>query len=118
MVASKFERLAEFLRRLGDAEPATSLNEARELIASILKAVEDEMTDIPYDPPAWETDQRLYPPHDDAEREVSGHPCIRRYRSLGHNTYIGANGAIEVRVGAKQVIFAKPGADGKEVWEQ
>lgn len=114
---SKAERLEEFYSRLRLARPAKIFEEAYELICSTLNAVEDELTDSPYDPERWQEDGRLYPPFDDSFREVPGHPRLRRFRSLAHNTYIGDNGAIEIRNLAGEVELEKPGADGKRIWD-
>jgi len=121
-VVSKGERLAEFLRRLGDAIPARTADEARAQLGEVLDAVEDDLTVTPNDPCAWRSDGRLYPPRDDARRTVPGNMQVTRFRSLAHNTFFGANGSIEIREGADwqrgRVIFEKPGLDGKTIWEQ
>lgn len=115
---TKEERFAEFLRRLGAAPPAGSLEEAYDQIGTILNEVEDEMTSIPFNPALWQTDGRMYPPQTDSVREVPGHPKVRRFRSRGHNTFLGENGAIEIQTaGSGQVLFTKPGVDGKGVWD-
>jgi hypothetical protein len=115
---SKPERLVEFYRRLRLAPAARTFEEAYELICSTLNAVEDELTDIPYDPDRWQEDGRLYPPFDDHARAVPGNPRLRRFRSLAHNTYIGDNGAFEIRSLVGEVELDKPGADGKGVWDR
>jgi len=76
------------------------------------------MSGVPYDPSKWRTDGRLYPPQLDSERKFSGHPKVRRFRSLQHNTLIGENGSIEIRALAGATVFSKNGADGKGVTEQ
>lgn len=87
-------------------------------ISNILNEVEDQFTDIPYNPEHWQTDGRLYPPQMDNMRSVNDHPLVKRFRSLGHNTFIGENGSIEIqKVKDKKIIFAKPGDDGRKVWE-
>lgn len=60
----------------------------------------------------------MYPPEDDSSRDVPGKPRIKRFRSKGHNTYIGFNGAIEIRTIANEIVFEKPGLDGRKIWEQ
>jgi hypothetical protein len=61
----------------------------------------------------------MYPPQADSVREVEGHPRVKRFRSLKHNTYVGESGALEIRSAPEgQVLLTKPGADGKGVWEQ
>ncbi|MFO0843741.1 MAG: hypothetical protein U0797_15330 [Gemmataceae bacterium] len=85
----------------------------------MLTHVEDSMTSIPCNPANWRTDGRMYPPQQDSIRDVEGHPNTKRFRSLRHNTFFGENGAIEIQaVSDGAVIFAKPGANGKGVWDQ
>jgi len=117
MAFSKGDRLREFFRRLAATEPAESERHAMELIAVILNAVEDEMTDVPADPTKWMTDGRMYPPQPDSRRDVPQFPWVTRYRSRGHNTFIAQNGAIEIRDLDGSVLFRKAGRDGRNVWE-
>jgi len=115
---SKEERLAEFLRRLGATPAAKTFEEAYGQICNILNEVEDELTIIPYDPENWQTDGRLYPPQLDNARAVPNKGPIKRLRSVGHNTFIGENGSIEIEVvQSKKVIFSKAGEDGRKVFE-
>ena len=114
--ATKQERFGVFLERLEIAHAASSAEDALRLIGETLNAVENEMTDIPYDPAKFETDGRLYPPEADAAHPVADHPSVTRYRSRKHNTFISANGAIEIQDLDEQVWLAKPGADGNGVW--
>ncbi len=111
----KAGRLAEFLRRLGAAPPASNFGDAFRQIGDILNAVEDEMTDIPFDPANWQVDGRMYPPQMDNLRPVPGRDDVRRFRSLGHSTLIGDNGAIEIRKESGTAILSKPGADGRSI---
>ncbi len=114
----KSARLAEFFRRLGAALPAKSRDEALELLSVLLNEVEDELTTIPYQPEAWESDGRMYPPQEDSARRVDGYPRVVRYRNRGHNTFISENGAIEIQeIQSGQRLFGKPGSDGKGVWD-
>jgi hypothetical protein len=117
MAFSKADRLREFFRRLAVAEPVESEHHAMELIAIILTAVEDEMTDIPADPTKWMTDGRMYPPQPDSRRDVPQFPWVTSYRSRGHNTFIAQDGAIEIRGLDGTVLFRKAGRDGRNVWE-
>jgi hypothetical protein len=115
----KQERFAEFLKRLGAVPPAGNFGEAYDQLCALLNEVEDEMTSIPFDPASWQTDGRMYPPQADSLREVGGHPEVKRFRSRAHNTYIAENGAIEIQTApGAAILFAKPGADGKGVWDQ
>jgi hypothetical protein len=113
----KAVRLQAFFRRLAEAPAAANADDAYELLAKIMTAVEDEMSGVPDDPTRWQTDGRLYPPQNDRRSEAPGRPEIRRYRSLKHITYIGPNGAIEITTSKNDVVFRKPGADGKHVWQ-
>jgi hypothetical protein len=109
---SKEERLSIFLERLSAAPPAGSAEEALELLSTTLNEVEDELTDIPYMPENSQSDGRMYPPQEDNARDVPGHDDVVRYRSRAHNTFIRANGAIEIRDLTQNVIFTKSGSDG------
>lgn len=118
MGVAKGERLMIFFERLDAAPPPGTHDAAYELVCETLNAVEDEFTDVPFDPASWQTDGRMYPPQPDRAYEVEGHPRVTRYKSFKHNTYIGENGAIEVQsFPDRAVLFSKPGADGRGVWE-
>ena len=117
-MVSKSERLRELFRRLASAPPASTDDEARELLTRVLMQVENDLTDIPNTPENWRTDGRMYPPQDDSRREVAGWPTVTRYRSLWHNTYIARNGAIEIAAVGGDVLLSKPGADGRHVWDR
>lgn len=111
-------RLLLFYQRLREASAASTHDGAYALICSTLDAVEDEHSGVPNNPQNWQTDGRLYPPQIDSVRKVDGFPEVLRYRSSNHNTFIRSNGAIEVRqVDREEVQFAKPGANGKGVWD-
>lgn len=113
MEPSKQERFAEFLRRLERSPCVGSHAQAFALVCDTLNAVENELTDIPYNPDQWQTDGRIYPPQSDSAREVSGRADIVRYRHKGHNTFIRENGAIQIEDINGRVLFQKPGADGR-----
>jgi hypothetical protein len=91
------------------AGSSTSATAALALIDETLSAVEDEMTDIPNDPANWQTDGRMYPPQADNAREIENRPDLIRFRSLGHNTLIRDNGAIEIRDLSGNVLLSKSG---------
>lgn len=113
-MATKEERIREFIGRLSAAPPASSADEAFHLLGSILDAVEDEMTNIPNNPALWMTDGRMYPPQNDAERKATGKPPgWRRYRSLKHDTFVGPHGEIEIWEIGGRCLINKPGAPRK-----
>jgi hypothetical protein len=117
MAVSRRERLVEFFRRLLAAPNAATFDEAVHLITSTMDAVEDEMAGIPYNPENWRFDGRIYPPRLDNMYAVPGHPRVKRFRSLAHNTYVGMNGSIEIGSLDGTVELVKPGLDGRNVWE-
>lgn len=115
---TKAERLALFYERLLAAPAAGSHDEAYALLCSTLNAVEEEHSGAPYNPNAWRTDGRMYPPQKDRVFAVSGFPEVLRYNSFRHDTFIANNGAIEVKIIATgEVHFEKLGSNGKGVWE-
>jgi hypothetical protein len=117
MNPSKEERFVEYLRRLNEAPAASCLNEALALIGDTLNAVEDEMTDIAFDPDRWQTDGRMYPPQADSLRDVAGRDHVKRFRSRGHNTFVRDNGAFEIQAITGAMVFRKNGANGLGVWD-
>ena len=68
MAEVKPTHLAEFIHCLWDAPAAKTHDDAFALLADCLNAVEDKMTDIPFDPDAWLSDGRMYPPQDEIYR--------------------------------------------------
>lgn len=109
---TKQERFQEFLRRLQDAPAASSHEEAFILLSVTLNAVEDELSEIPYQPELWQTDGRMYPPQDDNARDVDGRSDLVRYRSKAHNTFVRTNGAFAILDRFNNTLFEKPGFDG------
>src|SRR5215469_18419778 len=96
----KHARLLLFYERLTAAPAAKTHEEAYALLCDTLNAVEDELSGVPYDPSSWQTDGRLYPPQSDRVYAVPEFPGVLRYGSFKHDTYVGKNGAIEVRLKA------------------
>ena len=116
----KHVRLAVFLERLRVAPAASGADEAIALVRSTLNEVEDEHSGTPSNPAGFKSDNRLYPPQDDSKRAVPNRPELTRYRSRGHNTYVGSNGAILIVLtgiedSVRQVVLNKPGSDGSKI---
>lgn len=113
-VASKRERLQEFLRRYDACPNAASYEEARTQLETILNEVEDELSNVPFNPASWLTDGRMYPPQDDSLRNVPNRPDVKRLRTRDHNIYIATNGAVRIEEVSTKVLFLdKPGKDGR-----
>lgn len=117
MGVPKRDRLQEFFRRLLEAPAAVSFDEAFTQLANILNAVEDELTGTPYDPDSWRVDGRIYPPQPDNLYEVEGHSQVKRFRTVAHNIYIGANGSMQIIALDGTLEVRKLGADERDVWE-
>ena len=115
MGQSKAERFQEFLSRIEKSPPASSHDDALRLLSDTLNQVEDEYTNIPFQPACWQTDGRMYPPEDDNARAVEGRSDVIRYRHRSHNTFIRDNGAIEIQDIDGKVLFEKRGSDGQNV---
>lgn len=117
MGVSKRERLVEFFRRLSEVPNAPTFDEALEQVATTMNATEDELKGGPNVPPNWREDGRMYPPQMDAMRPVPGHPRVQRFRTAGHNVFIGENGSLQIVALNGTIEVEKPGADGRGVWE-
>lgn len=109
------DRLAEFCTRLMAAPACTSKEEAFTLLTQILIAVEDELSGITFDPSYPRDDGRMYPPREDAHREVPGREDLHRYRSKRHSTFFSDGGAILVVDLDKTVVLDKPDINARSI---
>src|SRR5436305_10101558 len=89
-------RLEVFFARMARHRPFTSLDDADRGITTILKAVEDELTDIPHNPKTWGKDRRLYPAQKDRWYNNQGYPLVTQMRTRGHSIFVSASGALEI----------------------
>ena len=113
----KKARLSLFYQRLSDAPAAATHDEALKMLCDILNGVEDEYSNVVFNPSNWKTDGRMYPPDLDRAYSVDGFPEVIRYNSFRHDTFISSSGAIEVRViKTNEIVFTKSDVDGKGVW--
>ena len=94
-----------------------SAEDALDLLAKILNAVEDELSGVPFRPENWMSDGRLYPPQADARVRCPERPSLRKYRNKGHYNFIGRNGSIRIETLAGRVLLNKPGQDGRTTHE-
>jgi hypothetical protein len=116
---SKRERLAVFFQRLLEREPAARHDEAMALIVTTLNGVEDEFSDVPYNPEEPGTDGRMYPPNERFRYPKWERAGVACYRQVAHATFVAGNGAVEIRLrtGSElgRIIFEKAGKDGRKV---
>lgn len=111
----KHERFQLFINNLKFSEPASSSEDAFDLLSNTLNKVEDECSSIPYAPTQWMIDGRMYPPQQD-NKSSTDNPNIDRYRNKDHNTYIGSNGSIKiVNIRNKKIVINKIGKDERKV---
>ena len=80
-----------------------------------LNGVEDEFTEIPFNPGNETSDGRMYPPQKDSARDVPENPRVARYRSRKHNTYRSSSGAIRIEDLKSQCLIDKRGVNGKKI---
>lgn len=117
MEIPKADRLQEIYRRLANAPAARTFAEMRDQLADIINAVEDQLTDIPYDPENWRNDGRIYPVQGDNVFSVVGHARVTLLRARKNFVYIGENGSIEIHNASGEVAIRKNGMDGRAVWD-
>ena len=116
--APKGQRLALFIATMKQLPLAATFAERRHQAATTLNDIEDEHSGVRFDPDTWLTDGRMYPPADDAIREVTGRADLKRLRSKDHNTYIGENGSIRIEVvTTREIVLDLPGRDGRKVFD-
>lgn len=85
-------------------------------LADILNSVEDDLSDVPFEPEQPTDAGRMYPPQEDARREVEGRPDLKRYRTKAHNVYVSNEGALRIEeVKGKRCVFSKPSKSGKTI---
>jgi hypothetical protein len=112
-MTSRQDRVDELLRRLAVADACGSAEEAMALIETTLNAVETQMSGVGFNPDYPLDDGRMYPPREDARRDVAGRSDLRRYRSRGHNIYVSDAGAIRIElVKGKTCLLNKAGRNG------
>jgi hypothetical protein len=113
---TKGDRIAELVRRL-EASPAVGdADDALRLVTSVLEEIEDQHSGIPNDPSSPMADERIWPPIAKYHFVIDGKPDLDGYRQRGHETIIGANGAIFIRTRKDaRVILDKAGQDGRKV---
>jgi|SRR5687768_13201870 len=104
------QRLAEFFKRLKNAPPAASAQEALDLVCRLIEEVEDEMCPLPRQdpPPPVDRSARMYPPQGDHIKRLPNGLIIARTRR--HRVFCRPGGGISiVRVAARTVIVHKDG---------
>jgi hypothetical protein len=113
---TKGERIVELVRRLEASPAAGNAHDALRLVTTILEEIEDQHSGIPNDPSSPMADERIWPPITKYHFSIDSHPDLDGYRQRGHETIIGANGAIFIRTRRDaRVILDKAGQDGRKV---
>lgn len=97
------------------APAVSSPDDALQLLADTLNAVEDELSGVPFNPKNWKTDGRMYPPEEDSRMKNPECPILRRYRNRAHNTLVGPNGSIRIKTRDGGIFLDKAGADGLSI---
>jgi hypothetical protein len=96
-------------------EPTGDWEGARRLLATAFNEIEDQHSDVPYNPDNWESDGRFYPPHDDFMVN-SANPRVKVFHSRKHRIFFGINGSIRIQVrrgeDRNNIVLDKPGQDG------
>jgi hypothetical protein len=104
-------RLQEYFRRLTDAPPASSADEALALVCDLLDEVEDELSGIPKrEPPPSPgmSDGRMYPPLADRIKHYPDGGLIAISRA--HTVEIASDGSITiVNKKSKEIEIIKAG---------
>jgi hypothetical protein len=106
-----------FFDRLKAAPAANSGEEAFDLLARTLNAIEDEFSGLPYRPEAWRSDGRMYPPQEDSRVKCPERPSLRKYRNRGHYSFIGLNGSVRIETLDGEILLDKRGMDGRKTHE-
>jgi hypothetical protein len=103
------QRLELFFKRLMDAAPAASAEEALALVCRLMEEVEEELCPVPKQTPApTDFTGRMYPPQADRIRLMEG--GILRANTRHHRIFCRPSGAIDIwHVPSKKHILSKTG---------
>lgn len=118
MTMTRRERLEKIFEQLRMALRASSAEEALNQLSDIVNDIEDHYSGIPFDPISGGNDGRFYSPQEDNKRAVTGNSNVVRYRTKGHNIFIGSNGSIEIQRMDTTIEFSKLGSDDRDIWSQ
>ncbi len=115
----KPHRLAEIFSRLSAQGPYPTFDVAYRALCRTIDVVEDELSGEPNKPWRWRELNRIFPPQTDRMSTLHG-GVVMRFDSKRHVTYIGRNGAIEVRAITRrglpiETVYSQLGADGQGV---
>jgi hypothetical protein len=109
MPLSKKERLELVFQELEKAPPATSAEEALELVCLTLEAVEDKHSGVPYDPnpPRRKSERMFRPQADSIDRRADGGLTAETFGQM-IRTYPDGS-IIIVDKGDGRILFEKKG---------
>ena len=89
------QRLELFFRRLAEAPPAATAEEALALVCRLMEEVEEEFCPVPKQTPApTDFTGRMYPPQKDRIRLIED--GILRANTRHHRIFCRPNGAIDI----------------------
>lgn len=113
---TKGERIAELMWRLEAAPAAGTAEEALQLVTRLLEEIEDQHSGVPNDPSSPMANERIWPPIARYHFAIEGRADLDGYRQRGHETILGANGAILIRTRRDaRVMLDKAGQNGRKV---
>ena len=103
------QRLELFFRRLAEAPPAASAEEALALVCRLMEEVEEEFCPVPKQTPApTDFTGRMYPPQEDRIRLMED--GILRANTRHHRIFCRSDGGIDIwHLPTKRHILSKTG---------
>jgi hypothetical protein len=115
MAQTKEQRLALIFEIMDAAPRVATADEAYQLLCRSINEIEEKCSGVSCNPSEWREDGRIYPPQEDNENFAPGRPGVKAYRSFKHRTYISSTGALKITRLTGEVVFSKPGKDGRSV---
>jgi hypothetical protein len=113
---NKRARMQLFFKLLATARPCTDVDDAYRQIETILNAIEERHSGVPYDPGNWKNDSRLYMPLMDNSSHPRDCRGVTKLWSFGQSTLIAPNGAYLIKeTRSEPVVLEKAGHDGRAV---
>lgn len=110
----KVARLNLIFQGVAALPAAATAQAAKAQLDQEINRVENLHSGVPYNPPSWATDGRIYPAQDDNRKKPTHPKAALEYVHKQHRSQFGANGAIRIiEIHTGNVVFQKAGADGQ-----